>query len=138
MITTIDFGNGPRTFFNGTPHSINLIADAVFRLEIRKHIGGTEIAVIPPSGVLLSAKLDTQPVVDLGGGVEVARQVAVACDDLPEEARTADYIIVSAMYAVAYRQVHGDDGVPLVTIRDLVVESVDNPKPKGCRGFALV
>lgn len=138
MITTLDLGNGPRKFFNGTPHSINLIADAVFRQEIRKHVGGVEIAEIPPSGVLLSAKLDTQPVIDLGSGVEIARQIAVACDELSEEAKSCDYVIVSAMYAVAYRQVYGDDGVPLVTIRDLVVESVSNPKPKGCRGFALV
>lgn len=138
MTTTLDLGNGPKKFFNATPHSINLIADAVFRQKIRKHVGGREIAVIPSSGLLLSAKLDTQPVTDLGSGVEIARQVAVDCDDLPEEAKACDYIIVSAMYAVAYRQVHGDDGMPLVTIRDLVVESVDNPKPKGCRGFALV
>lgn len=137
MTTTIDFGNGPKTFFNATPHSINIIADAVFRQEIRKHIGGHEIAEIPVSGTLLSARLDTQLVADLGSGVEIARQVAVACDELPDEAKQADYVIVSAMYAVAYRQVHGDDGVILLTIRDLVVESVDNPKPKGCRGFAL-
>lgn len=138
MITTVDFGNGPKKFFNGTPHAINLISGAVFRQEIRKHIGGVQIAVIPPSGIMLSAKLDTLPVTDLGSGVEVARQIAISCDDLPEAAKTADYIIVSAMYAVAYRQLHGEDGLPLVTIRDLVVESVDNQKPTGCRGFALV
>lgn len=138
MVTTLDLGNGPKSFFNATPHPINLITGAEYKAEVRKHVGGVEIAVIPPSGVLLSARLSSQFVAALGSGVEIARQIAVACDELPEEAKGCDYIIVSAMYAVAYRQVHGNDGVPLVTIRDLVVESVANPRPIGCRGFAEV
>lgn len=137
MIAVVDLGNGSIKFFNSTPHPVNIISGAVFNQVIRKHTGGVEIAVIPPSGVLLSARLTTIPVIDLGGDVTVARQEAAACDDLPDEARKADYIIVSAMYAVAYRNIHGDDGVPLVTIRDLVVESVYNPKPRGCCGFSL-
>lgn len=137
MLTTLDFGKGPITFFNATPHAINLIADAEYIPAVRKHVGGHEIATIPASGVMLSAKLTTTPTVDLGGGVQIARQICTACDALPDTAKRADYIIVSAMYATAYRQIHGQDGVNLITIRDLVVESADNPKPKGCRGFAL-
>lgn len=139
MLTTIlDLGEGPFECFNGTPHSINLVSGAVYRQDIRKHVGGEEIAVIPPSGILLSARLATVPCFYLGGGVEVARQVAVACDELPEAALGADLVVVSAMYATAYRQLHPQSKVRLATIRDLVVESVENPRPVGCRGFAFV
>lgn len=138
MLTKIDFGNGLKTFFNSTPHAVNVIADAEYKNVIRKWVGGREIAAIPPSGVMLSATLKTTPVTDLGSGVEICKQVATACDPLPDEARQVDYVIVSAMYGLAYRQIHGDDGVNLVTIRDLVVASEDNPKPVGCRGFAVI
>lgn len=138
MTSTIDFGYGPKTFFNGTPHAINIIKDAVFCSAIRKYVGGTEIATIPPSGVVLSARLETQPVLELGSDVTVARQQAINIDALPEEAGHVDFIIVSAMYGVAYRQFHGNDWMPLVTIRDLVVESETDPRPRGCRGFAVI
>lgn len=138
MLVTLDLGNGPCRFFNGTPHPINLIAGAEYQSAVRKHTGGHEIAVIPPSGMLLSAELRTLPVVELGQGVTVARQVAVACDPMPETARAADYVIVSAIYALAYRQMFPGDSVKLVTPRDLVVASIEKPIPVGCLGFALV
>lgn len=61
----------------------------------------------------------------------------IDCDPIPAEAADYDYIIVSALYASAYRQTHGDDGVPLVTIHQLVVRSEADPKPVGCCGFSL-
>lgn len=137
MLTRIDLGSGPVSFFNGTPHPINLIAGAEFNSAIRKHVGGREIAVIP-TNTMLSARLETFPVADLGSGVTVAKQTAVSCDRLPKEVAHADYIVVSAMYGVAYRQIFSEPGVPLVTIRDLVVESAYNTRPVGCCGFALV
>lgn len=137
MISIQDFGKGMVKFFNATPHSINIISGSQYKPEIRKHVSGEEIAQIPPSGVMLSAKIATEPVRDLGNDIIVARQVVMACDELPGEAKAADYVIVSAMYATAYRQIHGQDGVKLVTIRDLVVDEATG-KIIGCRGFALV
>lgn len=137
-ITVVDFGNGPVRFYNATPHSINIIVGAEFDPSIRKWVGGHELAAIPPSGELLSAKLVDTPLNHLGSGVTVDRQTAEGCSPIPAAAMEANYIVVSAMYGVAYRQIYGEDGVPLVTIRDLVVESADNPKPRGCRGFAII
>lgn len=136
MLTVLNFGEKRVAFFNGTPHAINLIAGAVFDPLIRKAKGGEEIAEIPSSGILLSAKLSTSPTEYLGKGVTIAQQVVKSCDELPDEAKEADYIIVSALYASAYRQLHGEDGTPLVTIRDLVVAE-DGKTPRGCAGFAL-
>lgn len=138
MTTTLNLGRGPVSFFNGTPHSINLMRDAEYVPSMRKHIGGVEVAEIPPSGVLLSARLATIPQIDLGCGVIIAKQEAVACDPLPQDALEADYIVVSPMYATAYRQIHGADGVKLLVPRDLVVESQDNPRPVGCLGFSIL
>lgn len=137
MPTKLNLGNGEKTFFNTTPHPINLVSDAVFNPAIRKFTGGEVVATIPPSGILLNANLKTVPVADLGSGIEVAEQQAISCDPIPPEAESCDYVIVSALYATAYRKLHGDDDTPLVTIRDVVVESSENPKPRGCRGFAL-
>lgn len=117
------------------PHPINLVRGAVYVPEIRKHTGGEVVEVIPPSGVLLNAKFETVPVAELSDGVVIAGQKVVGCDEIPEEAKDCD--IVSALYASAYRKLHGEDGTQLVTIMDVVVESAGNPTPKGCRGFAL-
>lgn len=136
MLTKINLGQGPISFFNGTPHPINLIAGSIFDPAIRKNRGGEEITAIPPSGILLSAKLTTEPKSYLGKGITIAKQVVTACDEIPEEAAEADYIVVSSLYATAYRQLHGDDGTRLITIRDLVVAD-DGITPRGCAGFAL-
>lgn len=132
-IVTLDLGNGPRRYFNATAHEINLITGATLNPAIRKWVGGTEIAVIPPSGVILSAKLVNKLVADLGSGVTVAQQQVASCDLIPSEARGADYIIVSAMYSTAYRRIFGENP-QVVTIRDLVVDECG--KPRGCIGFA--
>lgn len=138
MLTTLDFGNGPVSFFNGTPHAINLITDAEYKPKIRKYVGGRELAVIPASGEMLSAKLTSQIITEFGQGVYVCRQICTECDPLPALALRADYTIVSAMYATAYKQARYNPETNLVTIHDLVVESMDNPKPLGCRGFAVI
>lgn len=135
-VSIIDFGHGSVIFFNGTPHAINLMAGAEYKKDVRKHVGGSQVAAIPASGVMLSAQLETVPVSDLGSGITVAEQRVVSCDPLPSAALRADYVIVSAMYATAYRKLHGEDGVKLVTIRDLVVDE-ETKAPRGCLGFAL-
>lgn len=135
-IITLDLGNGAYTYFNGTPHAINLMVGATYDKDTRKHYDGSQVAAIPASGVMLSAKLETRPQVDLGMGITVAEQVVVDCDPLPECAKNADYIIVSAMYACAYRKKHGQDGVKLVTVRETVMSS-ETGKIIGCLGLAL-
>ena len=135
MPTVIDFGKGAVTFFNATPHSINIIEGAEYKAAIRKWIGGREIAVIP-TDTMLSAQLDMVPIADLGNGVTICEQQALSCDPLPPDAKAADYIVVSAIYGIAYQMLHGLNS-KLVSVRDLVVDS-ETYAPVGCRGLATI
>lgn len=124
-------------FFNATPHAINIMADTEFVPSIRKYMGGAVVTTIPASGIMLNAVLRNVPVTTLDGGIPLVKNEVIDCDPIPAEALQADYIIVSALYAGAYRQLHGDDGVRLLTIHQLVVKSADDPRPVGCVGFSL-
>lgn len=91
--------------FNGTPHSINIIREAVFKPEIRKFVvpfekDVTVIASIPSDGVL-SAKIDTIDLPDIDG-IPVYGKSIVGCDPLPEG---YDIYIVSALYVSAMRAI---------------------------------
>lgn len=138
MVPIIDFGRGPVSFFNGTPHAINLVAGARKNPNIRKWQGGEVIQTIPPSGIILDAQMSCYPVHDLGGGVLVSAMHYSQCDELPALARKADYVIASLLYCKAYRALHKPlpEGVYLVSPADMVV-AADGRTPIGCRGFAL-
>ena len=120
--------------FNGTPHSINIVREAVFKPEIRKFVvpGNEEdvtvVASIPSDGVL-SAKIDTVELPDVGG-IPVYGKSIVGCDPLPEG---YDIYIVSALYVSAMRA-QGNDISKLYTVADPVY-SEDGRTILGCRGI---
>jgi hypothetical protein len=135
---------------NATPHAISVYsADAAeFRSDLRKHIlrdGAEPLRVIPPSGVLLNAKMATEP----GGPVEglpTFRSTAAAVDVAP----STGWLIVSRMYAAAVAAVaaeHGDEiAAACQAVGRMLV--VHNPvyrlgedgstTPVGCLGFERV
>lgn len=119
--------------FNGTPHFVNIIREAVvYKPEIRKFVADgkdvTVVASIPSDGVL-SAKIDTVELPDIDG-IPVYGKSIVGCDPLPEG---YDLYIVSALYASAMRA-QGKDISKLYTVADPVY-SEDGRTILGCRGI---
>lgn len=123
---------------NMTPHPINVISpdDITFDSTIRKWTapaGTTPIATIPSSGVL-NAKIDTvsgDPI----DGVPTFTKKIVGCDPLPTLGPD-DFVIVSALFASAFRASGGDCSRLL-----LVADPVMTPDGKsfvGCRGLAPI
>lgn len=121
---------------NMTPHAVNIISpdDTTFDPTIRKWTapaGTTPIATIPTSGVL-NAKIDTvsgDPI----DGVPTFTKKIVGCDPLPDIGDD-DIVIVSALFASAFRAMGGD-----ITKIRLVADPVMTPDGKtfvGCRGIA--
>ena len=126
--------------FNGTPHSINIIREAVFKPEIRKFVVpslieltsiGKDVTVVVsiPSDGVLSAKIDTVDLPDIDG-IPVYGKSIVGCDPLPEG---YDLYIVSALYVSAMRA-QGNDISKLYTVADPVY-SEDGRTILGCRGI---
>lgn len=119
--------------FNGTPHSINIISNCVYKPEIRKYVvpeGEQPIVVksIPSNGIL-SAKIQTvnAGVVD---GIPVFNKQVVGCDDLPAG---YDIYIVSALYAVTAIKMGANPSI-LYTVSDPVY-SADGRTILGSRGI---
>ena len=120
--------------YNFTPHPVNIIEGATFSANIRKYTapdGTTPTMTIPSSGVL-NAKIDT---IEDGNidGAPIFRKTIVGCDELPE-LKDGDYVIVSALYASAYRATH-EDRSKLLLVADPVM-SEDGKTFLGCRGLA--
>ena len=109
------------TIFNATPHEINVITENIeFDSSIRKYVcvGEPEIKATIKSTGMLSAKIDSidsKPIEN----IPVFSKAVVGCDPLPAEMTDEDIIIVSALYATAYRRVYGDDN-RLFTVADPV------------------
>lgn len=123
-------------FINLTPHSIVIIQreDIEFDSAIRKYTANTDckcIAEIPSSGVA-SAKILTESA-ELIYDVPTFRKTITDCDPLPEH-DSDDIIIVSALYASAFRKVHPDSDTKLYTISDPVY-SQDGRTILGCLGI---
>lgn len=122
--------------WNATPHSIRIMpASAVtFNPEIRKWIAEADtepVSVIESTG-MLSAKIDAvdaDPISD----IPVFDKKVVGCDPLPDGMTGEDIIIVSALYATAYKRTYGDD-TRLYTIADPVYTS-DGRTILGSRGI---
>lgn len=116
--------------FNFTPHSINIIAGAEFNAEIRKFVGGEEVRVIPSNGVLNAKIVSTE-----NGeveGIPLWKQEITGCDPIPAEVKEGDIVIVSALYATAYRANGGE--FPLYGVKDPVMTE-DGKTFRGCRGL---
>jgi hypothetical protein len=125
--------------FNFTPHTINIIDGAVFNPAVRKYEASAEVkpvATIPSSG-MLNAKMSTelgQPVNDI---IPTFVKKVIGCDPLPDEVGPDDIVVVSALYATAYRQVYGDDN-RVYTVADPVYAPDDGSGKAtiiGCRGI---
>lgn len=124
------------TIYNATPHKIQIIpASAVkFNPDIRKWVAEADtapVAVIEPTG-MLSAKInsvDAEPI----SGIPVFDKNVAGCDPLPSDMSAEDIIIVSALYATAYKRTFGDDA-RLYTIADPVYTS-DGKTILGSRGI---
>jgi hypothetical protein len=116
---------------NCTPHAINIIDNATFNSDLRKWTTSNPniVATIPSSGVV-SAKIDA---VDLRpiNGIPVMGKTIVGVDPLPE-GDDAIYV-VSALYASAYRTIHGNVE-RLYTVSDPVY-SEDGRTILGSRGI---
>jgi len=120
--------------FNATPHAITIITNANFDGSIRKWVcsGEPEIAAKVESTGMLSAKInsvDSEPMEN----IPVFSKAVVGCDPLPEGMTDEDIIVVSALYATAYRRVYGDDS-RLYTVADPVY-TTDGKTILGSRGI---
>lgn len=122
------------TIFNATPHMITIITNATFDASIRKWVCAEEpevTAKVESTG-MLSAKInsvDSEPI----GNIPVFSKAVVGCDPLPAEMTDEDIIVVSALYASAYRKVYGDDN-RLYTVADPVY-TTDGKTILGSRGI---
>lgn len=125
------------TIHNYTPHAITIVQEPyLYDAKIRKYTTTLEnlsvAAKIESKGVL-SAKIETvsgEPV----NGIPTFIKKVVGCDPLPDEIAADDIIIVSALYASAYRQVHGDD-TRIYTVADPVYNEEDPRMILGSRGI---
>ena len=115
-------------------HNVVVYKDAVYDPSIRKYRGGTPAAIVPYSGRMLSAavKPAREEMLQLNGvevpvhGVSEWDRALVDPLPAPEE---CDFALVSAMYAVACREL-GLDTSRLLTIGGVVVD--DDGRTIGC------
>lgn len=119
--------------FNGTPHPITIVSNAVFKADIRKYVvpeGVTPqiVASIPSNGIL-SVKIDTV-VAGCINGIPVFGKNISGCDPILDG---YDVYIVSALYASAARAC-GMDTSKLYTVADPVY-SADGRTILGSRGI---
>lgn len=121
---------------NFTPHDLCIVENCSYDPKIRKFTCTSEdlkiIKSIPSSGVL-SARIDTVPGQPVNGIPTFVKKVA-GCDPIPPEVGPEDIIVVSALYASAFRQVYGDD-TRLYTVADPVYDESDPRRILGSRGI---
>ena len=118
--------------FNGTPHSINIVKDAVFNPDIRKYIGGTVVLSISSNG-MLNANVKTVDLYPISNDIPVFGKLFIGVDSLPDG---YDVYIVSAMYASAAKA-DGIDMKNVFTVADPVYTD-DGNSFVGCRGLCPV
>lgn len=124
--------------FNYTPHTVNVISESTFNPSVRKYEAPADSVptVTIPSNGMLSAKMSTEPGQPVDNIPTFVKKV-IGCDPLPDEVGPDDVVIVSALYATAYRQVNGDD--PRIhTVADPVYAPDDGSGKAtiiGCRGI---
>ena len=123
--------------FNYTPHQLVIVEEPyLYDSAIRKYTTNLDnlsvTAKIESSGVL-SAKIETVQGDPINGIPTFVKKVT-GCDPLPDEVGEDDIVVVSALYASAYRQVHGDDH-RLYTVADPVYNADDPRMILGSRGI---
>lgn len=119
------------SIFVGVPHDITIIAGAEFAPAIRKYVGGEVVKTLASNGVL-NAKIETKWV-STEEGIPTFEKEVTGCDPYPEG---YDIVIVSALYASAYRKLYGDVPASMRLVADPVM-SDDGKTFRGCRGLAM-
>lgn len=117
--------------FVGVPHDVNIITGSVFEPSIRKYVGGEISRTLPSNGVL-NAKIETTEVSN-ECGIPVFDKRVVECDPYP---KGYGIVVVSALYASAYRKIHGTVPASMRIVADPVM-SADGKTFRGCRGLAM-
>lgn len=115
--------------YNGTPHEINIVQGATFSPSIRKFVGGEVVRTIPSDGAL-NAQIKTVEIP--GEELPTFSKEILGCDEYPED---YDIVIVSALYASAYRAKHGTAPKSMRLVADPVMTD-DGKTFRGCRGLA--
>lgn len=87
------------TIVNATPHSINIFSTYSVNYDTKQRkyfVSGNEepTHIIPPSGMMLNAQLETIPDGDIGG-IPLQRTAVVSADSLPDG---DDVFIVSRIF----------------------------------------
>lgn len=122
-----------KKIYVGVPHDVDIISGAEFAPAIRKYVGGEIVKTLPVSnGGILSAKIETK-LVSNEDGIPVFEKRVTGCDQYPSG---YDIVVVSALYASAYRQLHGDVPPSMRVVADTVM-SEDGRTPRGCLGLAM-
>ena len=121
---------------NMTPHPVNIIATATFDTSIRKWVAPantTPTTTIPSAGVL-NAKIDTVAGDPIDGVPTFVKSIT-GCDPLPDLG-DGDFVIVSALFATAFRAMGGDCS-RILLVADPVM-TLDGKTFLGCRGLTPV
>ena len=116
--------------FNGTPHAINVVEGATLDPAMRKFVGGEVINTIP-STKMLNAKIESVQLRGFGNFLPLFDKDIVDCDEYPS---SPDVVVVSVIYASAYRKKFGFIPDSMYVVADPVMSS-DGKTFLGCRGL---
>lgn len=132
QINPVTYRAGSMAIINATPHYINIFSthSVSFDTAQRKYfVSGSEepTHIIPPSGMLLSAKMQTETVEPLLG-IPIQRTAVVSADPIPD----GEYYIVSRLYHSAMVTL-GEPTDRLLLIGSPVYRVIDGAiAPCGC------
>ena len=128
------------TIINCTPHAINIYSADDCDLSNPRRItvtaGAKTIQVIPPSGNTLNAQLGKKVAGNIGN-IPLYSVTYDGVDNPLDYGDLNNYFIVSALFKTAFLHCNPDSHVKLLTVDSVVYDSMDNPRPVGCLGFAI-
>ena len=118
------------------PHDIHIIEGSTFNPALRKWVGGDHVKTLAKSGIVLSAKIVTEPVMQDPAEIPIFSKKITGFDSIPMEHNDCDIVIVSALYASAAISMGSSDIHRLYTVADPVYTE-DGNSFLGCRGICL-
>lgn len=105
-------------------HPIRVYKNATYDARIRKYTGGVLVTEIPFSGKMLSAKVEqvpADPIVLEGVSIPTMSRPKFVGVDEPPVLKADEYIVVSAMYLAAAKEL-GYDTSHMLTIGGTVID----------------